>query len=99
MAPGELTLALAQRAEAIEAQLQSARELLQDDTVALSGSPRVSCNDIGLHGLLLPLLVLILVTDVAVQCVQYSPLAWKTLHEAVFEDHLAAAVLGACGKR
>jgi DNA-binding transcriptional LysR family regulator len=56
MAPGELALALAQRAEAIEAQLESARELLQDDTVALSGSLRVSCNDIGLHGLLLPLI-------------------------------------------
>ncbi len=54
MSPGELALALAQRAEAIEAQLESARELLQDDTVALSGSLRVSCNDIGLHGLLLP---------------------------------------------
>jgi DNA-binding transcriptional LysR family regulator len=56
MAPGELALALAQRAEAIEAQLESARELLQDDSVALSGSLRVSCNDIGLHGLLLPLI-------------------------------------------
>ena len=56
MAAGELALALAQRAEAIEAQLESARELLQDDTVALSGSLRVSCNDIGLHGLLLPLI-------------------------------------------
>ena len=56
MSPGELALALAQRAEAIEAQLESARELLQDDTVALSGSLRVSCNDIGLHGLLLPLI-------------------------------------------
>jgi DNA-binding transcriptional LysR family regulator len=56
MVPGELALALAQRAEAIEAQLESARELLQDDSVALSGSLRVSCNDIGLHGLLLPLI-------------------------------------------
>ncbi len=42
MAPGEL--ALVQRAEAIEAQLELARELLQDDTVALSGSLCVSCN-------------------------------------------------------
>ncbi len=43
MAPGEL--ALVQRAEAIEAQLELARELLQDNTVALSGSLRVNCNE------------------------------------------------------
>lgn len=56
MAPGELALALAERAEAMEAQLDAARELLQDDGAALSGLLRVSANDIGLHGLLLPLL-------------------------------------------
>ena len=39
MAPGELALALVQRAEAIEAQLESARELLQDNAVALFGQP------------------------------------------------------------
>lgn len=55
MAPGELALALAQHAEAIEAQVESARELLHGDGGALTGSLRVSCNDLVLHGLLLPL--------------------------------------------
>lgn len=56
MAPGELALALAERAEAVEAQLDAARELLQGDAGALTGLLRVSANDIGLHGLLLPLI-------------------------------------------
>lgn len=56
MAPGELATALAARAEAIEAQLESARELVQDGGATVSGVLRVSCNDIGLHGLLMPLL-------------------------------------------
>jgi DNA-binding transcriptional LysR family regulator len=56
MAPGELALALAERAEAVEVQLDAANQLLLDDATALSGLLRVSANDIGLHGLLLPLL-------------------------------------------
>lgn len=56
MAPGELALALAERAEAVEAQLEAARQLLHDDTGALTGLLRVSANDLGLHGLLLPLI-------------------------------------------
>jgi len=56
LAPGELALALAERAGAMEAQLDAARELLQDDAAALTGLLRVSANDLTLHGLLLPLL-------------------------------------------
>lgn len=55
MTPSELALALAERAEAVEAQLESARELLSDETRALTGTLRVSCNDLTLHGLLLPI--------------------------------------------
>jgi hypothetical protein len=42
-------------------------------------------------------LVLILVTVVAGRCVEYLTLVWKTFHESVFKDPLAAAVPGACG--
>jgi DNA-binding transcriptional LysR family regulator len=56
LVPTELAQALAERGEAIEAQLDSARELMQTGSTALSGLLRVSCNDIGLHGLLLPVL-------------------------------------------
>lgn len=57
MAPTELALALAQRAEAIEAELDRARELLGgDDEQAVAGTVRVSCSDLTLAGLLMPLL-------------------------------------------
>jgi DNA-binding transcriptional LysR family regulator len=56
MAPSELALALAQRAEAIEAELDRARELLRDGDLALTGTLRVTASDIVLPGLLMPLL-------------------------------------------
>lgn len=56
LVPTELARSLAAHAEAIEAQLDAAREQVQGDAAALSGPLRVSCNDIGLHGLLLPVL-------------------------------------------
>lgn len=56
LVPTELAHALAAHAEAIEAQLDAAREQVQGHAAALSGLLRVSCNDIGLHGLLLPVL-------------------------------------------
>jgi len=56
MTPSELALALAQRAEAIEGELDLARELLRGDEHALTGTLRVTANDVTLPGLLLPLL-------------------------------------------
>jgi DNA-binding transcriptional LysR family regulator len=56
LVPTELAQALSERAEAIEAQLDAARDLVLDGAAALTGLLRVSCNDIGLHGLLLPIL-------------------------------------------
>lgn len=54
--PGELALALARRAEAIEAELDLARELLQGGEHALAGTLRVTCSDVVLAGLLMPVL-------------------------------------------
>lgn len=57
LVPGELALALAQRAEAVEAELEQARALLSGgDGQAVAGTLRVSCSDITLAGLLMPLL-------------------------------------------
>ncbi len=56
MAPGELALQLAERAAAIEVELQAAAELLQAEGAALTGTLRIATNELLLHGLLLPLL-------------------------------------------
>lgn len=56
MSPSDLALALAQRAEAIEAELDRAAELLGDGEHTLRGTLRITTNDVVLHGLLLPLL-------------------------------------------
>lgn len=56
MAATELALQLAERGAAIEAELQAAQELLQDERAALTGTLRITTNDVMLHGLLLPAL-------------------------------------------
>lgn len=56
LAPSDLALALAQRAEAIEAELDRAGELLADGEHTLRGALRITTSDVVLHGLLLPLL-------------------------------------------
>ena len=56
MAPSELALALAQRAEAVEGELDRAHELLRGEEQALAGTLRVTASDVTMVGLLLPLL-------------------------------------------
>src|SRR5438552_18404528 len=54
--PNELGARLAQHAERIEAELESARGLTQRGTASVSGRVRISTTDTLLHGLLLPAL-------------------------------------------
>jgi len=54
--PNELGARLAQHAERIEAELESARGLTQRGTASVSGQVRISTTDTLLHGLLLPAL-------------------------------------------
>jgi len=54
MAPTELAERLAERAAAIEAELQAAHELLGEDARAPGGTLRITTNDLLLHGVLMP---------------------------------------------
>lgn len=56
MAANDLAMALARRAEAIEGELDQARELLRTGDRALTGTLRVTTTDTILQGLLLPAL-------------------------------------------
>lgn len=56
MVPNELALELARRGEAVEAQVEQARELLNADDRPMAGLLRITTTDTILKGLLLPVL-------------------------------------------
>lgn len=104
LVPTELAQALADRAEAIEAELDAARDQVQQGAQTLSGLLRISCNDIGLHGLLLPVLAEFVRTHPGLQFEllatnQRARLDWREADVALRgtrepPEHLVGARLG-----